>query len=184
MKPPGEPPLSWSNFSLRQDCYIGWNPPQGRSRGGRRSKPDIPGQSKESIGGHEQGIIRDERGQVQPTDKERARRVSKVDRAAIYRAKGLSSRPAPANVRCLHGARGGNSPLHAGAMGHGAPDALISVRLAIAESRCKPWPYPVEKRFHGRFSGRGSYGILRPLQRSGPVAWPPAGLCRASPERA
>lgn len=96
----------------------------------------------------------------------------------------LGSRPAPANVRGLHWARGGNSPLHGVAMEHGAADALISVRLAIEESRCKPWLYPVEKRFHRRFSGRGSYGILRLLQRSDPLALPPpAGLCRASPER-
>lgn len=33
-----------------------------------------------SIGGHDQGIVRDERGQEQPRDKERAQRVSRVDR--------------------------------------------------------------------------------------------------------
>ena len=32
------------------------------------------------IGGHDQGIVRDERGQEQPRDKERAQRVSRVDR--------------------------------------------------------------------------------------------------------
>jgi hypothetical protein len=31
-------------------------------------------------GGHDQGIVRDERGQEQPRDKERAQRVSRVDR--------------------------------------------------------------------------------------------------------
>lgn len=31
-------------------------------------------------GGHDQGIVRDERGQEQPADKERALRVSRVDR--------------------------------------------------------------------------------------------------------
>lgn len=30
--------------------------------------------------GHDQGIVRDERGQEQPRDKERAQRVSRVDR--------------------------------------------------------------------------------------------------------
>ena len=33
-----------------------------------------------SAGGHDQGIVRDERGQEQPRDKERAQRVSRVDR--------------------------------------------------------------------------------------------------------
>jgi len=33
-----------------------------------------------SDGGHDQGIVRDERGQEQPADKERAQRVSRVDR--------------------------------------------------------------------------------------------------------
>jgi hypothetical protein len=31
-------------------------------------------------GGHDQGIVRDERGQEQPRDKERAQRVSRVDK--------------------------------------------------------------------------------------------------------
>ena len=31
-------------------------------------------------GGHNQGIVRDERGQEQPRDQERAQRVSRVDR--------------------------------------------------------------------------------------------------------
>ena len=33
-----------------------------------------------SIAGNDQGIVRDERGQEQPRDKERAQRVSRVDR--------------------------------------------------------------------------------------------------------
>ena len=33
-----------------------------------------------SDGGHDQGIVRDERGQEQPRDKERAQRVSRVNR--------------------------------------------------------------------------------------------------------
>jgi len=38
-----------------------------------------------SIGGHDQGIVRDERGQEQPRDKERAQRVSRVDRGGDRR---------------------------------------------------------------------------------------------------
>jgi hypothetical protein len=34
----------------------------------------------ESSGGKDQGIVRDERGQEQPRDKERAQRVSRVDK--------------------------------------------------------------------------------------------------------
>jgi hypothetical protein len=61
-----------------------------------------------SDGGHDQGIVRDERGQEQPADKERAQRVSRVDRGgATRRAKSLSSRPARANVGCLHCAGAG-----------------------------------------------------------------------------
>jgi len=37
-------------------------------------------ESRSSDGGHDQGIVRDERGQEQPADKERAQRVSRVDR--------------------------------------------------------------------------------------------------------
>jgi len=39
-----------------------------------------PGLSHLDRGGHDQGIVRDERGQEQPRDKERAQRVSRVDR--------------------------------------------------------------------------------------------------------
>ena len=187
MKQPGEPPVSWSNFSLRQDCYIGWNPPQGRSAAAGGQNPIFPGNPRKTWsldrprGGREQGIVRDEHGQEQPTDKERAQCVSRVGARRRSPGQSLGSRPARANVKRFHCARGGRLPLHAGAKGYGAADAVISVQPAIEESRCKPWPYPVEKRFHRRFSGRGSYGILRPLQRSGLVVWSPAGSCLASP---
>ncbi len=36
--------------------------------------------ARDDQGGHDQGIVRDERGQEQPRDKERAQRVSRVDR--------------------------------------------------------------------------------------------------------
>jgi hypothetical protein len=36
---------------------------------------------------HDQGIVRDERGQEQPRDKERAQRVSRVDRGGDRRAR-------------------------------------------------------------------------------------------------
>ncbi|MEH2554828.1 hypothetical protein V1286_002357 [Bradyrhizobium algeriense] len=39
-----------------------------------------PGRGHHDEGGHDQGIVRDERGQEQPRDKERAQRVSRVDR--------------------------------------------------------------------------------------------------------
>jgi hypothetical protein len=38
------------------------------------------GHHDQGEGGHDQGIVRDERGQEQPRDKERAQRVSRVDR--------------------------------------------------------------------------------------------------------
>ncbi|HEY9453794.1 MAG TPA: hypothetical protein VIR82_14045 [Bradyrhizobium sp.] len=38
------------------------------------NEPELP------PGGHDQGIMRDERGQEQPRDRERAQRVSRVDR--------------------------------------------------------------------------------------------------------
>jgi hypothetical protein len=37
-------------------------------------------ESGSSAGGKDQGIVRDERGQEQPGDKERAQRVSRIDR--------------------------------------------------------------------------------------------------------
>ena len=43
----------------------------------QHEKPPSP---EPSMGGHDQGIVRDERGQEQPRDKERAQRVSRVDR--------------------------------------------------------------------------------------------------------
>jgi hypothetical protein len=39
-----------------------------------------PGRGHHDQSGHDQGIVRDERGQEQPRDKERAQRVSRVDR--------------------------------------------------------------------------------------------------------
>lgn len=39
-----------------------------------------PGSTAGEGGDHDQGIVRDERGQEQPRDKERAQRVSRVDR--------------------------------------------------------------------------------------------------------
>jgi hypothetical protein len=93
MKQPGEPPLSWSNFSLRQDCYIGWNPPQGWSAAAGGQNPMFPGNPRKTWsldrphGGHEQGIVRDDHGQDQPTDKERAQREIRVDRGGDRRTK-------------------------------------------------------------------------------------------------
>lgn len=96
MKQPGEPPVSWSNFSLRQDCYIGWNPPQGRSAAAGGQNPIFPGNPRKTWsldrprGGREQGIVRDEHGQEQPTDKERAQRVSRVERGGDRPDKALA----------------------------------------------------------------------------------------------
>jgi hypothetical protein len=39
-----------------------------------------PGRGHQDEGGRDQGIVRDARGQEQPRDKERAQRVSRVDR--------------------------------------------------------------------------------------------------------
>ncbi len=39
-----------------------------------------PGPGPDDQCGHDQGIVRDERGQEQPLDKERVQRVSRVDR--------------------------------------------------------------------------------------------------------
>ena len=39
-----------------------------------------PGRGHDDQGARDQGIVRDERGQEQPRDKERAQRVSRVDR--------------------------------------------------------------------------------------------------------
>jgi hypothetical protein len=44
-------------------------------------KPQLDVTDSESVkGGNDQGIVRDERGQEQPRDKERAQHVSRVDR--------------------------------------------------------------------------------------------------------
>jgi len=57
----------------------------GQMLGDRRlveeAREQQPGASKEKPSdGHDQGIVRDERGQEQPRDKERAQRVSRVDK--------------------------------------------------------------------------------------------------------
>ena len=57
-----------------------------------------------------------------------------------------------------------------------ASQTPLVVQPAIEESRCKPWLY-LEHRFTA-FDEEA--GILRPLQRSGPVVWSPVGFCRAS----
>jgi hypothetical protein len=46
----------------------------------RQATGPEPTDSSSSNGSHDQGIVRDERGQEQPRDKERAQRVSRVDR--------------------------------------------------------------------------------------------------------
>lgn len=53
----------------------------------RREAPD----PEPSAGGNDQGIVRDERGQEQPRDKERAQRVSRVDRGGDPPGKKKSS---------------------------------------------------------------------------------------------
>jgi hypothetical protein len=50
-----------------------------------------PGRGHHDEGGHDQGIVRDERRQEQPRDKERAQRVSRVDRGGD--PPGKKSRP-------------------------------------------------------------------------------------------
>jgi hypothetical protein len=47
---------------------------EGKKQGQEASEPELPDDS------HDQGIVRDERGQEQPRDKERAQRVSRVDK--------------------------------------------------------------------------------------------------------
>lgn len=46
-----------------------------QQREATETEPSVAGQNKE----RDQGIVRDERGQEQPRDKERAQRVSRVD---------------------------------------------------------------------------------------------------------
>ena len=54
---------------------------QGGKHGGQKGMPKPePGSGPHSAGGADQGIVRDERGQEQPKDKERARQVSRVDK--------------------------------------------------------------------------------------------------------
>lgn len=50
---------------------------EGRKQLRGAAEPESPESSSE---GHDQGILRDERGQEQPRDKERAQRVSRVDK--------------------------------------------------------------------------------------------------------
>lgn len=45
-----------------------------------RKQQDEPTDSPPQEGGKHQGIVRDERGQEQPSDKERAQHVSRVDK--------------------------------------------------------------------------------------------------------
>jgi hypothetical protein len=47
---------------------------ESKEQRGNATEPPSPG------GSHDQGIVRDERGQEQPRDKERAQRVSRVNR--------------------------------------------------------------------------------------------------------
>lgn len=47
---------------------------EGKKQGQEASEPELSDDS------HDQGIVRDERGQEQPRDKERAQRVSRVDK--------------------------------------------------------------------------------------------------------
>jgi hypothetical protein len=50
--------------------------PRHRCRSEEASHEQVP----HDRGGHDQGIVRDERGQEQPRDNERAQQVSRVDR--------------------------------------------------------------------------------------------------------
>jgi hypothetical protein len=51
-----------------------------RPKQGRRQEDDAPTPPRsQSPGSQSQGIVRDERGQEQPADKERAQRVSKSE---------------------------------------------------------------------------------------------------------
>ena len=47
---------------------------EGKKQQQQATEPESSGE------GHDQGIVRDERGQEQPRDKERAQRVSRVDK--------------------------------------------------------------------------------------------------------
>jgi hypothetical protein len=46
----------------------------------QRDATDLPPPARGKDGDNDQGIVRDERGQEQPRDKERAQRVSRVDK--------------------------------------------------------------------------------------------------------
>ncbi|KRR19290.1 hypothetical protein CQ14_35270 [Bradyrhizobium lablabi] len=51
---------------------------EGKDQQREATEPEPPAKGKDE--GKDQGIVRDERGQEQPRDKERAQRVSRVDR--------------------------------------------------------------------------------------------------------
>jgi uncharacterized protein YjbJ (UPF0337 family) len=51
---------------------------EGKDQQREATEPESPAKVKDK--GKDQGIVRDERGQEQPRDKERAQRVSRVDR--------------------------------------------------------------------------------------------------------
>ena len=177
------------NFSLRQDCYIRWSPPQRRSPAAGLQNPMLPGNSRETYdldrwrGGPEQvmSVTNGDRSSPPSRDARPARDQRRPRRRSI--GQGFARRPAPPKSEAFIAP---GAPLPAEANGRGTANASISVRRAIEESRCKPSMCPVVKRVHHRFSGQGRRGTLRPLRRSDPVASlpPPAGLCRASLERA
>ena len=48
--------------------------------GKQQQEATEPGRGRHDQGGPDQGIVRDERGQEQPPDRERAQRVSRVER--------------------------------------------------------------------------------------------------------
>jgi hypothetical protein len=52
---------------------------EGKEQQRQAADPESSGEHHDD-GRHDQGIVRDERGQEQPKDKERAQRVSRVDR--------------------------------------------------------------------------------------------------------
>ncbi len=76
----GDPPLSSFSFALRQDCYIGWNPPQGRSAAAGGQNPIF----RATQGKHRAWIVRavamSRALSATNADKERAQRVSRLDR--------------------------------------------------------------------------------------------------------
>jgi hypothetical protein len=53
---------------------------EGKEQQREATEPGSAAAGSHDQGSHDQGIVRDERGQEQPQDKERAQRVSRVDR--------------------------------------------------------------------------------------------------------